>query len=368
MPLPSPVAEDALPSSDDGDPLPAPPRRAESAKRPRLAAGRQARAGATSSSNAEMVLLPMDVESECDLPSVCDDQLDDMFTEGLTLALSKKEKEFIKCQQRRGRRAWRRFPGKSIKQVLGSSYSKFPDYTAPVVPRGLDGTLPDDVCEIFSPPRILRHTARLGLRGDLSADLKTGWDFSIASVQAQLLGELRRRRPRVAFLEPPCTWFSIMLNMNWEKMPVDLREQGILKAVALFEFCLLVAIIQVTEGRAFVLEHPLGASSWGHPWVAIMKRMFPGIAEANFDFCMFGMVTKETRTPVKKATRLLGNCGPITRAFNNVRCDGSHHHTVCIGAEGGEKRSTYAQYYPDAFCKRVAECIQEYKLELEATG
>ena len=62
--------------------------------------------------------------------------------------------------------------------------------------------------------------------------------------------------------------------------------------MVLFEFCLLIMRIQLFAGRAFVLEHPRSATSWKHPQVQGALRSFPGTVFADFDFCMFGMVTK----------------------------------------------------------------------------
>ena len=46
-------------------------------------------------------------------------------------------------------------------------------------PRCLQGAPQDDVMEVYSPPRVVAECReKLGLRGDLSADLETGWDFT----------------------------------------------------------------------------------------------------------------------------------------------------------------------------------------------
>ena len=70
--------------------------------------------------------------------------------------------------------------------------------------------------------------------------------------------------------------------------------------MVLFEFCLLIMRIQLLAGRASVLEHPRAATSWKHPQVQDALRSFPGAAVADFDFCMFGMVTKIKRVPITK--------------------------------------------------------------------
>ena len=68
--------------------------------------------------------------------------------------------------------------------------------------------------------------------------------------------------------------------------------------------------IQRLAGRAFVLEHPLAATSWTHPWVQRSLAEFPQTGFADFDFCMFGMVTKVHPTRLKKATRRMSNDPP----------------------------------------------------------
>ena len=138
----------------------------------------------------------------------------------------------------------------------------------------------------------------------MSADLATGWDLYVEQHRANLLTEIVRRRPQLVFLEPPCTWFSKLLSLTWKHIPRHLREQRVAAAIVLFEICLLIMRIQLLAGRAFVLEHSHGATSWKHPQVQDALRSFPGTAFADFDFCMFGMVTKIKRVPVKKATRL----------------------------------------------------------------
>ena len=103
--------------------------------------------------------------------------------------------------------------------------------------------------------------------------------------------------------------------------------------MVLFEFSLLIMRIQLLAGRAFVLEHPRSATSWKHPQVQGALRSFPGTDVADVDFCMFGMVTNINRVPGKKPRRLMTNCPHIYKRFADVRCDGSHDHTMCCDSE-----------------------------------
>ena len=161
-------------------------------------------------------------------------------------------------------------------------------------------------------------------------------------------------------LEPPCTWFSTLLNANWSKMPHDFRMQGMKTGLRLYEFSLRIIDLQVRAGRAIVLEHPLRATSWRYPRTEALKENYPELSFADFDFCMFGMVSKTTRTPVLKATRLMTNCCQVKECFHGVKCDGSHGHVICHGHEGGMRRSTYAQFYPECFCSCMASCIANF--------
>ena len=90
-----------------------------------------------------------------------------------------------------------------------------------------------------------------------------------------MIKEIRRRRPTNVYMEPPCTWFSALLNMKWKKMPRHVREHAMKLAIALLEFSLLIMRIQLLAGRAFVLEHPLAATSWTHPWIQRSLAEFP---------------------------------------------------------------------------------------------
>ncbi len=286
--------------------------------------------------------------------------LDDVFEDVVLVSRDKGHHDFVRRHRQKGMKLKKQFPGPSSSEVMEALFQCEPPCVVSHVPRWMDGTLQDDVCEIFSPPRVLEHTKKLGLRGDLSADLQTGWNLALPDHQANLLSEIHRRRPKLVFLEPPCTWFSRLLNMNWKKMPLHIREQGIKMAVLLLEFCFLIMRVQLLAGRAFLLEHPLSATSWTHPQVKDTLAHFPDTGFADFDFCMFGMVTKIDRVPVKKATRLMSNCRHVLQRFGGVWCDGTHDHVVCLGYEGGEKRSKYAQYYPDLFCSCLAQCSADF--------
>ena len=51
----------------------------------------------------------------------------------------------------------------------------------------LDGTIRDDVIEIFSPPRLVPHCARLGLRAQISIDIATGYNLLLSGTQRNVM-------------------------------------------------------------------------------------------------------------------------------------------------------------------------------------
>ena len=149
-----------------------------------------------------------------------------------TASPKKEDRSLAKTLGKKKKHA-RVFPGPTAADIQAKVVQeRAPDVQA-YLGRDLGGALQDDVMEVFSPPRILEHTATLGLRGDLSADLATGWDLSLERDRANLLTEIVRRRPKIVFLEPPCTWFSKLLCLNWKHIPRHLREERLVASIPL---------------------------------------------------------------------------------------------------------------------------------------
>ena len=128
--------------------------------------------------------------------------------------------------------------------------------------RPLDGTVPDDLMEIYSPNRMVAEAQKLGLKAELSIDLLTGWNLLDMEVQVRVVQEIKARRPKVLMMSPPCTWFSGFMNMNWSRITPVVREQALRDATLHLEFCMLLADLQESSGRGWALEHPDSAKSW----------------------------------------------------------------------------------------------------------
>ena len=76
-----------------------------------------------------------------------------------------------------------------------------------------------------------------------------------------------------------------------------------------------------------------------------------------FDQCQYGLVSVESKKPIKKPTVFATNCPAIVREFSNKRCPGDHEHVRLEGSEGGQRRTKAAQVYPDPLCQAVARCV-----------
>ena len=139
---------------------------------------------------------------DIDLPEeVANDELDDLFVD-VTTGSPKKEDGYFANKLRGKKKRARVFPGPTPADDQATAVNDRAPDVETYLGRSLGGALQDDVMEVFSPPRILEHTAALGLRGDLSVDLATGWDLSLEQHRANLLTEIVRRRPKIVFLEP----------------------------------------------------------------------------------------------------------------------------------------------------------------------
>ena len=66
-----------------------------------------------------------------------------------------------------------------------------------------------DLCEVFSPPRVTLNARRAGLAADFAFDITyNGWDALNPHMRSELRHFIRTMDPKVLILSPPCTMFS----------------------------------------------------------------------------------------------------------------------------------------------------------------
>ena len=110
--------------------------------------------------------LPDDVV--VDDPSALHDSLGDVAAESPDKNHRKYAVDELKKKQKRN---FKLHPGPTSSEVMASLVQHKIPTVVPARLRNLHGTLQDDVMEICSPPRILEHTKKCGVRCNLSVDL-----------------------------------------------------------------------------------------------------------------------------------------------------------------------------------------------------
>lgn len=203
-----------------------------------------------------------------------------------------------------------------------------------------------DIAEYYSVPRVLPEARARGLRGALSLDLLSGWDFCCKWLRELSVLLLMQLNIIVLILSPPCTAFSALQEIfNYKKLTVEVVRAKIERAMVFLRHALDCAFAQYQAGRAFVFEHPSAATSWKTPEAQRILAL-PGVIVLEFDQCMLGLRSKVHEIPMRKRTKIMTNSLHIANAFRGILCDRSHEHQVIQGAEGGVDRSVWAQCYP----------------------
>ena len=161
-------------------------------------------------------------------------------------------------------------------------------------------------------------------------------------------------KPLLLVVSPPCTMFSTMQNVNICKMDeADVRTRTE-AAVSHFAFAFLMCIRQSQGGRSFVIEHPVGASSWA----LRLKNLFvqcPNTRSVNFDFCMLGMKSNDDQGEAlaKKRTKIVTNSKAIADKLEKYQCDCLNKH---VTLESGRPKA--CERYPDKFCQVILEAFK----------
>lgn len=105
------------------------------------------------------------------------------------------------------------------------------------------------MCELFSPPRVTLRASKLALRttNPPAFDLEVGWDFFRPDHRAMFWETIQEQKPDMILMSPDCGPFSILMNVNWDKM--DEREKKTLqtRALTMLHFCIQVAEYQLAH-------------------------------------------------------------------------------------------------------------------------
>lgn len=213
----------------------------------------------------------------------------------------------------------------------------------------------EDVMEVFCPPRIVPAARARGLTGSLSIDILTGFNLTDARTQEFVCNLVRRRRPSVVLVSPPCTTFSKLQNMNAGRVPEAVMALRCAEGNTLLAFAMEICRIQLSGKpcRGFIFEHPAGASSWATDVVRNLSQQ-ESVHLARFDQCRFGLKSPSGNY-MRKSTVLMTNINAIMYTFDGKRCLGDHEHQVIQGSEHSVKVSAFASVYPDGLVDGIVD-------------
>ena len=148
-----------------------------------------------------------------------------------------------------------------------------------------------DVCEVFSPARVVKEAGKIGLKGGWSLDLLekcsvTGrtWNCLEEKDREWARRMLRNDKPQLLVVCPPCTLFSQLQNLCPNGLPPERCPSAWRDALVMLEFAVELCEMQQKAGRSFVFEHPRTATSWE---IGGLKRLIgtEGVFTGLLDMC-----------------------------------------------------------------------------------
>ena len=184
---------------------------------------------------------------------------------------------------------------------------------------------------MYSHPRMIEAARKLGMEAGFALDLTTvdeegnQLDFSQERMRAKALQLRDDDQPAIIILNPPCTMFSSLQQLNIAKMQDEDISARAKDAVTHFAFAVMLYMRQSRGNRLFALEHPVGALSWTLQLAALLLQC-PGARRVNFDFCMRRMESEDENgvAPAKKMTSIYTNSPSLVNAFNQHQRNGEH--------------------------------------------
>ena len=203
-----------------------------------------------------------------------------------------------------------------------------------------------DCYELFAGrARISEAFAKRG-RGVLQPrDIKFGHDLRDPELQREVLDDIRRFRPGLVWMAPPCTLWCGFSKLNYS--PQELRRRR-RHEMELVRFAGQVMELQHQLGGIFVVENPRNSDLWRTDVIqdlAFSPQMSAKFAKA--DLCQYGMKSHDGMELLRKPVSLFTNSSAFSDSIE-VTCDRTHEHRVIQGAE-----TSHSATYPTAFATAV---------------
>eukprot|EP00973_Karenia_brevis_P078885 10948026-Karenia_brevis.AAC.1 len=210
-----------------------------------------------------------------------------------------------------------------------------------------------DVAEIFSPERVVEFAKDYDLEPGWSLDLTTTdeegrpWNFNDRHMRNKAARKVLQDKPMLLIGSPPCTYFSQLMRINWARMDPETAWQRWNEAVNHLNFCLQLYRLQMKEGRYFLHEHPLTATSWQLPTLKEILGKH-GVISTYINMCAYGMTSSDEHGIgcVYKPTQFMTNSPAVAeqlarKCTNKDKNEQPHRHVHLING-----RASKAQIYP----------------------
>ncbi|CAK8986330.1 Copia protein [Durusdinium trenchii] len=201
------------------------------------------------------------------------------------------------------------------------------------------------VTEVYTNTERVAQTARKrGHRVGASMSLESGWNFLRPLDRKAARAVLKRESPFFLALAFPCSFWSVLLNLNPPKNGTKMYEE----AITLLQFALQLAKDQKSRGCHFVLENPQSSRAWT---LEEMQRALEQL-EARcvvFHQCRFRL-KNQAGDLLRKATRIATSSDEVLSQLDGMKCLGNHPHGHIIG---GKAVSEPAGHYPWALAKAL---------------
>ncbi len=230
------------------------------------------------------------------------------------------------------------------------------------------------VSEMYSPPRVtklIRETRARHLMPGFAFDITTvdpadglPWDFSLEHKRRRARALLREQKPYMLVGSPMCTHFTTWQRLNEVKSKdVASTKRARTAAIVHMDFVAELYGEQMQDGRYFLHEHPLSASSWELASISKLNSD-PRVDRVHGDQCQFGAETQSgppRGQPIKKPTGFMTNAPKVARALN-IQCTGTGG--LCSRPQGGAhqlcsgKHAKEAAKYPRALCKAILKGVR----------
>ena len=210
------------------------------------------------------------------------------------------------------------------------------------------------VSELYSQPRVSAKAAEMGLQAGSSFDLKNGYDFNKDVDRCRAWRKLKKERPDLLIVCPPCGPFSQLQSWNYKRMEKGKAMVILGEGVAHLEFAMKVFEWQVRRGGLALFEHPAGSKAWQEDSVQRASRL-EGVRRVVGDQCQFALRVRPEEELNKKATGFLTNSEGIAEELAK-RCPGDHEHQPLVGGRGKG-----AEEYPPKLCEAIVKGLIKEK-------